>query len=86
MIYSRFCLQTIHAIYYHLKDLGNIKQRKEGYLMRKRFISMNVASGSIQIILSRNYWRAFKKAQVYFGSKARVRVWEDKLSTINGVR
>ena len=54
--------------------------------MRKRFISMNVASGSIQIILSRNYWRAFKEAQVYFGSKARVRVWEDKLYTINGVR
>ena len=54
--------------------------------MRKRFISLNVANGSIQLIISRNYWRAFKRAQLYFGSKAKVRVWEDKLSTINGVR
>ena len=50
----------------------------------KRWISMH--NNSTQIIIARNYWRALKKAQKWFNSNTQVRVWEDRLSTTNGVR
>ena len=47
----------------------------------RRYLTMNTNDGSVRIVLSKSYWKALKSAQRYFGEKARVRVWEDKLST-----
>ena len=47
----------------------------------RRYLTMNTNDGSVSIVLSKSYWKALKSAQRYFGEKARVRVWEDKLST-----
>jgi hypothetical protein len=47
---------------------------------RQRFISMNLLNGSVQIIIARGYWKAFKKAKAYFGNKP-IKVWPDTFST-----
>tara|TARA_R100000808_G_C2099269_1_gene116932 strand:- start:715 stop:870 length:156 start_codon:yes stop_codon:yes gene_type:complete len=48
--------------------------------MKKRFITMNIASGAIQLVIAKNYWKAMNKARVIFGD-SRVKVWEDGLSS-----
>ena len=48
--------------------------------MKKRFITMNIANGAIQIVIAKNYWKAMDKARVMFGD-SRVKVWEDGLSS-----
>ena len=45
----------------------------------KRYIVM--FRNAIHIVISKNYWRALKKAQKYFNSQTGIRVWQDTLST-----
>ena len=48
--------------------------------MNKRFITMNLANGAIQLVVAKSYWKAMDKASVMFGD-SRVKVWEDGLSS-----
>ena len=52
----------------------------------KRYLTWNTFNGSVQVIVARNYWKALNKAQKWFGKNTGIRVKEDTLSTINGVR
>tara|TARA_R110002012_G_scaffold44029_1_gene118671 strand:- start:153 stop:308 length:156 start_codon:yes stop_codon:yes gene_type:complete len=48
--------------------------------MDKKFITMNLANGAIQLVVAKSYWKAMDKARVMFGD-SRVKVWEDGLSS-----
>ena len=46
----------------------------------KRYLVMNLANGSVHIVVAKSYWKAFNKATKWFGSN-RIRVVEDSLSS-----
>lgn len=46
----------------------------------KRYLVMNLANGSVHIVVAKSYWKAFNKATKWFGSN-RIRVVEDRLSS-----
>ena len=52
----------------------------------KRYITWNTLNGSVEVIIARNYWKALDKAQIWFGKDTGIRIKEDTLSTISGVR
>ena len=48
--------------------------------MQKKYVTMNIASGLVEIVIAKSYWTAMDKARAIFGS-GKIEIWEDKLSS-----
>ena len=46
----------------------------------KRYLVMNLANGSVHIVVAKSYWKAFDKAVKWFGSN-KIKVREDMLTS-----